>query len=437
LHVSHAPIVLGRADLALGHASSKGLADHGPSSSTGFASDGHSSEFFAVTPVVKFGDDSFFAEIGQDFSSQNFAAALLARDHATLIPADHTSSPTLPHTLDGGPAPAGPAPSTAPDPELWMTATQGSNEELIIHADDTGTGVASNIGTLFTPVSANDPATASFLDGLNLLDLDTQDSVYVLGSTGSGLDSEIVIGSLSTVLANPTATPTYTTLYTGTHYLTGLALDPDDSEIYFTTSNVFEKIGYGGGSPTLLGTDTHTDSDGNQTYLDGLALDLPHHIAYFTSSNTFSTSTTHGQPVSTASGNSIYETSNLTPSSSSVTISKLVDVPDSDGIVASGAGESGITVDTTTGLIYFTTQHITEYNGVSYVTSNAGVYVENPTGSTIDGRARASPRSGRKAPAAAARPASWEVSSSTTRPENITFPSSMPVPRAEPSMSVC
>ena len=89
------------------------------------------------------------------------------------------------------------------------------------------------------------------------------------------------------------------------------------------------------------------------------------------------TTTTTGTHVHyhTNSASQIYETSNLSNSSASVTISKLADVPVGDGSVFNGVGDPGITVDTTTGTIYFTTKT----SGVN----KGGIWSMNPSNGAI------------------------------------------------------
>src|ERR1700749_617644 len=290
--------------------------------------------------------------------------------------------------------PVGP-PSGTPTTELWITAFQGSDENLLIHGDDTGNGVASNIGAVYTPDSGNQPA---YNSEARLFAYDTQDNTYVVVTSNAGADpTKILVGSLSSVLANPAATPTLTTVFTDTSntggsgfVIDGLTLDPDNSEIYFVDHQSLEKVGYNGSGLTVLGSvTTQTDpGTGDHLFMDGLALDLPRSVAYFTSETTSSTSTIHGPPQTIIGSNLIYKSSTLPNSSgaNSVTFSKLVDVPFVDGVVANGTGVQGITVDTANGLIYFTTQAANySTDGVHFQQSNSGVYAYNPTGSTVAG----------------------------------------------------
>ena len=233
---------------------------------------------------------------------------------------------------------------------------------------------------------------------MDLIQLDTQDNVYFIASQVSGSETaKVVEGSLSTALSNPTGTPTFATLFTnnvGTQSITGLEVDPDNSVVYFDDGQSFYKNSYAGntGTVTTLGTAS--------VFLDGLALDLPAHVAYFANATTGNATTTtlNGQPElgpnhtgdshastdgahihyhTTVTSNAIYETSNLTNASgsNSITFSKLVDIPVADGAVFEGQGEPGIAVDTTTGIIYFTTKTVSGHEG--------GVFSYNPSTSTL------------------------------------------------------
>ena len=260
---------------------------------------------------------------------------------------------------------------SAPTTEMWLAASSGGSQNLILHADDTGTHTASNVGTLFTPVSANNPSAADGLNGIDLLQLDTQNQKYFIATQDTTSD-EVLEGSLSSVLANPTATPTYTTLYSNPsagsqgYAILGLTDDPASQQVFFIEGHSFDKVSYAGGTVTTL------DNSATAPFLNGLALDLPHHIAYFINSSSVTTTTTtlNGQPdtsdpnghihYNVTSQGSIYETSSLTASSgpNSVTVSKLTDISSTLGQIGGPVGVPGFTVDTTTGVIYFSTQSI-------------------------------------------------------------------------------
>src|SRR5262249_20811602 len=70
---------------------------------------------------------------------------------------------------------------------------------------------------------------------------------------------------------------------------------------------------------------------------------------------------------------SIYETSTLTASSTSVSITQVVDFGSSMGATL-GIGTPGIAVDTVTGTVYFTTQSIG-----SPPTTEGGIFALDPT----------------------------------------------------------
>jgi len=281
-----------------------------------------------------------------------------------------------------------------PTTELWMAATSGGPNNLIIHSDDTDTDTASNVGTLFTPTSANNPSAAQGYNGIDLLQLDTQDQKYFI-ATQNTTTTELLEGSLASALANPTATPTYTTLFSSSTdnvngiALTGLAVDATSQQVFFDDGHNFYKNSFTGnnGTVTTLGSTGSTASD---PFLDGLALDLPHHVAYFLSgtSTTTTTTTLAGQPdpsdshagtdgahinYNTVVTGSIYETSSLTASSTSVSISQLVNLGSTVGAVF-GIGEPGIAVDTVTGTVYFTTETVAGTNP-----TEGGIFAINPT----------------------------------------------------------
>ncbi|MGH6870174.1 MAG: beta strand repeat-containing protein [Rhizomicrobium sp.] len=382
-HVSHAAVPLNHTDLAGGSTPFKAGADQ--------ATTFHTVDSTSHLAGLMTGDSTVLNAVGFDHGqlSANFFAGIGAHDIAGLDLGHGATPGVLPHAAD---APAGAPPADPLDPELWITAFQGVNENLIIHADDTGTHSAANTGTLYTPDSANQPTTLA--SEARVFAFDPQDNTYVLITENAGADpTKIWVGTLSSVLANPTNTPSFTNVFTDTSnggagwVAAGLALDEDNDEIYFTDHQSLEKISYTGSGLTVLGTSSALSDSGSSVFMDGLALDLPHHVAYFTSDTTHSTSTTHGAPISTVNTNAIWQSSSLTNASGSgsLTFSKAVDVPVADGVVSNGTGEQGITVDTSTGLIYFTTQKVTYYNGVSYVPSSAGVYIYNPTAGTVAG----------------------------------------------------
>jgi hypothetical protein len=324
-----------------------------------------------------------------DPSGSGVAAAPISRASLTAA-ATAVSEVSNPFTADAEAQFSGTL--AVPTTELWIAATGGGDQNLIIHSDNTGTGTASNVGTLFTPTSANNPSDVNLNDqiaGIDLLQLDTQDGLYFIATQNNDISTapgQILEGSLKNALANPTATPTYTTLFStfAPGEITGIAVDPDNAELYFEFGHNFEKVSYSGGTPTVLGS----PSDGS--FLDGVALDLPHHVAYFLSgtSNTTTTTTKNGLPDrSDPNGNihyitvftgSIYETSTLTAASgaNSVTISKLVTIPNADGAPANGE-TVGIAVDTVTGRLFFTTKTV-----VGVGAAEGGVFWIDPTDPT-------------------------------------------------------
>ena len=307
--------------------------------------------------------------IGQTPTGENWTLdALAGPSGATVAPTTQIANP---FTAPAEKVFAGTL--AAPTTELWIAATAGTDQNLITHADDTGSGTPSNSSNLFTPTSGNNPSdtTGKTISGLDMLQLDTQDGLYFIASNDGGVE-RLYKGSLFNAETNPTGTPTYTSLFTETsnNKLNGLALDPTNSAVYFVDGgHSFDKVSYSGGPVTTLGS---TGTTNNDPFIEGLALDLPHHVAYFLSATTTTTTTTTGTHVHYHNNfaSAIYETSNLTSSSTSVTISKLMDVPLSDGDVSSGVGVPGLTVDTVTGTVYFTTTTVSGNKG--------GVFALNP-----------------------------------------------------------
>src|SRR5579883_556926 len=291
---------------------------------------------------------------------------------------------------------------SVPTSEVWVIGSAAADENIIEDSDDTGTGVASapsdipptggnQFSDLFTPTSSNNPSAANKIDKLDMIRLDTQDQKYFIGSQSeTSSPTELLEGSLSSVLGNPTGTPTYTTLWTDTsasrqsNELTGIALDPASQQVFFVDGTSFYKNSYSGSTGTV------TTLDNTATVpIEGLALDLPDHVAYFISSHQVNTTTTTKNGVvfptqsppspltsqdhvhhNVTQTNSIYETSGTTfsASSTSVSIQKLMDVSNTLGAMAA-LGTPGFTVyskpgetaaeraaDPLNGKIFFTTQ---------------------------------------------------------------------------------
>ncbi|HEY1630264.1 MAG TPA: VCBS domain-containing protein [Rhizomicrobium sp.] len=376
IQINHNPIVSGD------HL----LQAHTPSSHGALAADASAMHDTGSTlSDIKLPGNFTLDGFGHSLTGSTVAAGILAQQESAW---GHVSAHPFVQHVTG--AASDSAPSDAPDPELWIAATQGTSQNYITHADDDGTGnsTATNSGDFLTPISANNPSIADGIDGLDLFQLDTQDNVYFIGTQRGSNAAKIMEGSLSTILGAPTGTPTFTTLFqdnTGTAAITGLAVDPDNSTVYFVDSQSFEKVGYAGGAVTNL------DTAG--VFLDGLALDLPHHVAYFASGTTSTGTTTtfvggtHVHYITTTASQ-VYETSSLTNSSSSVTISKLADIPVADGAIYDGVGMPGITVDTTTGIIYFTTKTVGSHEGGIWSMTSGGtitkIYQQTGAATTLN-----------------------------------------------------
>ena len=79
---------------------------------------------------------------------------------------------------------------------------------LLFHVDDTGT--ATNTVTLFAGTSANEPTGVEHVTDVVL---DPADQLYFLSFSDASGHNGIVVGSLVQGLNSPSATPTFTTLY--------------------------------------------------------------------------------------------------------------------------------------------------------------------------------------------------------------------------------
>jgi hypothetical protein len=282
--------------------------------------------------------------------------------------------------------------------ELWVAATEGGTGNGLFHADDTGTGTASNTVTLFTPSSANNPAGVSHLSDVAF---DTQNGKYFLdfssinGSTGLNI---IVQAPLSQALGTPGATPTFTTLYSDSSFagIGGIAADDATQKLYFIEKNRFEVVNEGTANqtPTTLGTAANVS--GHTAFIDGLALDAPHGTAYFFSNDTTTIFVGPGSTTSTvADDNGLYVDSNI--NNAGATLTRLPISP-ADGTFGGGTNFpsslgliSGIAVDTTNEILYFTTKSISSSTGGIYkynllnnsLGTYSAVWLEPSTGTQV------------------------------------------------------
>jgi lipopolysaccharide export system protein LptA len=265
--------------------------------------------------------------------------------------------------------------------EVWIASTQGGTGNGLFHADDTGTGTASNAVTLFTPSSANNPTGVQHLSDVAL---DTQNNAYFLDfsdiiNSSTGLNI-IVKAPLSQALATPTATPTFTTLYHDSSFagIGGIAVDDPTQKLYFIERNRFVRVNYDGTGLTTLGTAANVSS--HIAFVDGLALDAPHSTAYFYtnhSTTTFTGPNHSGNNITTIlDDNGLYVDSNIATAGS--TLTRLPISPDdtsthNNNFPKSLGMISGIAVDTVNEILYFTTEQ-TNASGTS------GIYKYNLTG---------------------------------------------------------
>jgi lipopolysaccharide export system protein LptA len=283
--------------------------------------------------------------------------------------------------------------------ELWVASTEGGNGNGLFHADDTGTGTASNTTTLFTPSSANNPTGVSQLVDVAL---DTQDGAYFLDFSDDGSGKWIVQAPLSQALASPGATPTFTTLYhdTSASQIEGIAPDDANQKLYFIEGNKFERLNYNAANqaPTTLGT--AADVSGGPAFIDGMALDTSHNAAYFYTNQVTTTAEFTGPSSSivifnsVAKENGLYIDSNI--NNTGTTLTQLPIFPDdltTDGNnfpTALGL-ISGIAVDKVHQILYFTTDELNGGTGGIYkynLTNNSlgtysAVWLEPPTATQV------------------------------------------------------
>jgi hypothetical protein len=254
--------------------------------------------------------------------------------------------------------------ATTVQTEIWISASGGGEATELMHVDDTGAATPTNTTVLWSPSSANRPTSVRQLVNVAL---DTVNETYFLAQDNEGIISGISTGniiwkgSLTAELNNPSGTPTLTAIYSlsgtvggtsGTGGITGIALDTDNQQVYFTSRHDIREVSYNGGTVTTLAT------GGSKVFADGLALDLPHNQAFFFSNTTFSTSS-GGVQIVTVSSNAIYVDQNLSVANSTPTHLKLMppdthipgggDFPVTLGLI------TGIAVDTVTEKLYFVT----------------------------------------------------------------------------------
>jgi hypothetical protein len=268
---------------------------------------------------------------------------------------------------------------TAPDPQIWLTATFGGDQNELTKADDNGSGVASNFLKFFDPVThnpsdvTNPNTTPDHVERLDLASFDTaRDLAFFAASNAQGQENIYSTSISALANGNGTITPVFTDIYHSSvnDEITGLTVDADSQEVFFTEGQSFKVMSETGSGLTTLGSVT-----GNP-HLNGLALDLPHHVAYFTSATTHATSTINGAPTVTVNSNAIYKATNVNAggAANSVTITKLVDInPLTTGVLSSGETAQDITVDTATGEVYFVTNGDAKTNG-------GGVFKMDPNG---------------------------------------------------------
>src|SRR5262249_51372852 len=96
--------------------------------------------------------------------------------------------------------------------ELWITASGGGPATELIHVDDNGGASSINDTTLWGPTSANRPTQVNQIADVAL---DTAQQAYFIVQENTGANNGNIIwkGSIGQELANPTGTPTLTSIF--------------------------------------------------------------------------------------------------------------------------------------------------------------------------------------------------------------------------------
>jgi lipopolysaccharide export system protein LptA len=249
---------------------------------------------------------------------------------------------------------------SATDPEIW-TAIVGPNG--LVHADDTGS-TAVNTTTLYA-------GNTNFHDTTQVV-LDPTDGLYfVLDHTAGG--DVILEGSLTQTLANPSAAPTFSTLFADTNtanFIPEIALDTVNHQLYFVdingftagTSEIsqFERVNYNATGLTTLAAATVLSTVGPVTNggVVGFALDLTNQEAVFAvNSGGFLGAGTPSSPNIPASG-FLYAATGVTSSAGSVTMSSLPVGSAGNFTFDASLGffsqDGGLAIDPNTHKLYFT-----------------------------------------------------------------------------------
>ena len=248
----------------------------------------------------------------------------------------------------------------ASDPQIWTTII-GPNG--LVHADDNGS-TAVNTTTLYS-------GNTTFTNPTDVV-LDPTDGVYfILDHTGG--ENIILEGSLTQALNNPSAAPTFSTVFVDTDtsdFIPEIALDTVNHQLYFVdinnftggTSEIsqFERLNYNATGLTTLATATTLGTVGSATNggVVGFALDLSNQEAVFAfNAGGFVGAGTPSSPNIPASA-FLYSATGVTSSASSVTISSLpVGTAGNftfDASLGNFTQDGGLAIDTATHQLYFT-----------------------------------------------------------------------------------
>src|SRR5262249_39500242 len=135
-----------------------------------------------------------------------------------------------------------------------------AGQNQIVHADDTGTGTATNSTSLYLFNTNFHHVSGVALDP-------NQQKYFVLDHDDVSLGDRVLVGSLVQALGSPSASPTFTTITLDSNHnnlVTNIQLDTVNHKIYFVdvvnfntgTGEIsrFERINYDGTGLTTLGT---------------------------------------------------------------------------------------------------------------------------------------------------------------------------------------
>ena len=297
---------------------------------------------------------------------------------------------TLNAASNGASAPSnGPAPFTttalanfngtlneAPDPQIWFAITSPNG---IMHVDDKGS-TATNATTLYA-------GNTTFVGPSDVV-IDPTDQLYFILDRNTGTTT-ILEGSLAQALNSPSATPTFSTIFSdtlSTDFVPEIALDTINHQLYLvdiqhfgTASEVnrFERLTY---SPTGLTTSAAVTTLGTvgpvaSGGVVGFGLDLSLNEAVFAfNKGGFLGASTPSSPTTPASA-FLYSATGVSASATSVTIQQMPIGGSTSFAQSLGffSQNGGLAIDPNSHKLYFTLE-------LGSAATKGGVYEYNLTG---------------------------------------------------------